>query len=211
MGSRVIGVLAGEDFPLDRLHIWARSADQIYAADSAANRLIPYGFEPIVVGDLDSVNHEILTPNLRIVRDPDENQTDCDKLLKLVQVDGHQGITLVGIEGDEVDHILSTWSSLVRTTLPVRVVMRKSIGYVLRPSDNLFVPDVTGRRVSMIPITPCEGASLKGVKWPIDATRIEPGGCLSVSNKGTGDLSASISSGVAVVFIESFANEEPFW
>ena len=108
VANRVLGILGGEDAPDGQLQAWASSATVLYAADSAANRLIHFGFLPIVVGDLDSFDQSLRSDRLRIVEDSDPDRTDCDKLLALIESDGYQEATIIGLEGDLLDHVLSS-------------------------------------------------------------------------------------------------------
>lgn len=207
----MLGVLGGLDFPDRDLKNWAESAQVVYAADSAADRLVPMGIRPVIVGDLDSVSQGSLQPDLRIVRSADPDTTDCDKLLDLAVSDGHAALTLTCVEGDLLDHMLATLSSVSKSPIHVRVVTRRLIGHVLKPGFTMTVPDGFGRRVSLIPLARSTGVSLTGVLWEVQDSVMEPGGFLSVSNEGTGEVAASLSTGSAVLFVERRQEEPPIW
>lgn len=211
MTNKVLGVLSGQDFPVSRTAAWAARAECLYAADSAADVLLAVGFKPTVVGDLDSVRADLESLGLRVVRDPDPNRTDCDKLLDLVLADGHTSVTLAGLEGDLPDHVLATYSSCVRTSLAVRAVFRRGMGYFLKRGADMTVPGCFGRRVSLLPLQRCSGVSLSGVFWPLTNEVIELGHRLSVSNEGTGDVTVSIEAGAAILFIERNEDEALAW
>src|SRR5687768_3438803 len=98
--------------PASVLLRWAASADVVIAADSGANRLVTSGFIPSkIVGDMDSVSQESLASGAEVVRDENEDETDCDKLLAVVREDGFSQVTLVSVEGDLPDHELATLTS----------------------------------------------------------------------------------------------------
>lgn len=172
----------------------------IYAADSAAHRLVDMGFPPIVVGDLDSFD-PAWAGQLRIVHVPDQSRTDCDKLLKLVEADGHVALTLACLEGDLLDHVLASLSSVARSSLDIRLALRRGVAYTVRPGRPVACPDVVGQRVSFLPLDACSGVSLEGVQWPVRDGTMAPGGFLSISNKGTGDVSASVEQGNGLLFV----------
>ncbi|MBL8064401.1 MAG: thiamine diphosphokinase [Chthonomonadaceae bacterium] len=209
MAQRVLGVLGGLDLSLETLIMWARSADVVYAADSAVDRLLPAGIEPIVVGDLDSCTSDL--HGLRVVRDIDPNSTDCDKLLALAAHDGHKSLTLAGLEGDLLDHVLATLSSVVAANLAVRLVLRRSLGILIKGGGRAIEPGLHGKRVSLIPLVPCSGASLTGVLWEFADQPLTVGGFLSVSNEGTGTVVASLRTGAALLIFEKPVDEQAIW
>lgn len=212
VSTRVLGVLAGEDTGDEQLVAWARSAEVIYAADSAGSRLIRLGLEPIVVGDLDSFDFALERPGLRMVKDLDSNRTDCDKLLQLVETDGHISLTLAGLEGDLLDHVLSSLTSVARSKLQIRLVLRSGLGLLVKPGQDGRVTDAFGRRISMVPLSECHGATLSGVLWEFANEDMSPGGnFLSISNEGTGPVVARVASGTALLFVGNFPNEGPSW
>lgn len=193
----------------ERLRPWADSADALYAADSGALPLLTIGHRPTVVGDLDSATD--LPEGLRVVEDRDPNRTDCDKLLALVAADGHDAVTLAGLEGDLLDHVLASLSSAAAASVAVRLVLRRGLAWVLRDGETARWEDGFGRRVSLIPIRECHGADLSGVLWPLSDAHLQPGGFLSVSNEGTGTVEASVRHGAALLFIERAPEEPPVW
>ena len=207
--ARVLGVLGGRDMAPERLRPWADSADVLYAADSGALSLLELGHRPTVVGDMDSATD--LPDGLRIIEDRDPDRTDCDKLLALVAADGHGALTLAGLEGDLLDHVLASLSSAARASLAVRLVLRRGLGWVLRNGNTARWDDGFGRRVSLIPIRECHGVDLSGVLWPLSGAHLQPGGFLSVSNEGTGPVEASVRHGAALLFVERAPEEPPVW
>lgn len=211
MNLKVLGVLAGGDFPKVALHNWALSADVLYAADSAADSMHDLGFNPVLVGDLDSVSSRSKDRSHRVEHDPDDSTTDCDKLLKLVSREGHQSITIAGIEGDMFDHVLSSLSSLVRCDLDVTILTRRMMGYVLKGKQHIEFSTIPGHRVSMIPTPICSGASLEGVEWEFENRTLSWHGFYSISNSSKGLVRAKIESGTALVMREFDPQAEPDW
>lgn len=208
MSPRILGVLGGNDVDDDRLVRWASSADSVYAADSGADRLIALGFSPIVVGDFDSFAALPEARHLRLVQSIDQHTTDCDKLLRLVEDDGHGALTMTGTEGDLPDHVLATFSSVVASRLDVRIAFRRGMGHIVRPNRTVSLAQRPSTRVSLLPLTACQGVVLQGVAWPLQGASIEPGGALSVSNESAQTtVTASVEQGTAMLFVETDAVE----
>ncbi len=219
MGPKVLGALGGRDMPPDLLERWARSADVVIAADSGADVLIERGIHPLqVVGDLDSTTSKELLAELeaqgllQLVHDPSQQNTDCDKLLDIALREGYDDITLAGVEGDQLDHMLATLHSAARSPLRVRVALRNGVGWILRDDQEVKVATEEGRRVSLLPLAPAEGVTLRGVEWPLERSEMNPLGKSSISNKATGDeVFAHLWEGAAFLFVEYDDSEVPFW
>lgn len=211
MVKRVLGVLGGGETPEPLLRRWVESADVVYAADSGANRLIRMGFQPVVVGDLDSFDPDLRGPETRVVHDPDPDRTDCDKLLRLAEKEGHSAVTLIDVEGDLLDHVLASLSSLAASGLVGRLALRRGIAWLLRKQWSQSVDLAPGHRVSLIPLRECRGVRLTGVEWEVHGLPMSPAGFLSVSNLSTGHVFASIEDGLAYLVVEFEPHQMPRW
>lgn len=217
--ARVLGVLAGGDAADAALLAWAQSADEVYAADGGADRLLRLGLKPAaVVGDLDSTSmlprlQELHAENaIDLVHDPGQSTTDCDKLLAYAAKKGHAEITLFGVEGDQIDHVVATLHSAAKAPLRVRIVLRTGIGWVLRVNEKVEVPSRFERRVSLLPLTDPTVAALAGVRWPLDLAKLSPTGLSSISNRASGEIvSASVFQGAALLTVEFPTEELPQW
>ena len=212
MYPRALGVLAGNDMPFSLLKKWAHSADIIFAADAGLDRLLEIGVEPaVVIGDFDSVQGLDQFQNER-VHDRDENSTDCDKLLKMAGEREIAAITLASVEGDQLDHMLATLHSAARSPLKVRIALRRGMAWILNAGDVVTVETQPGRRVSMIPLEEVRGATIRGVKWPLEDADLHPSGMTAVSNLASEkEVKAAIGSGAALLFVSYPEEEMPLW
>lgn len=189
----IFGLLAGQDLDDGTVVAWAASADRLYGADSAGERLCRLGFRPVVVGDLDSARPWALERAERVVLDPSQDTTDADKLFAQIARDGHSRATFGGFEGDRLDHLLASLASLARSGLDARIVLRSGMGWLVRPGREAAPRLEPGTTVSLLPVGGAEGLRLTGVRWPFQ-------GCgASVSNVATGDVRASVESGAALL------------
>lgn len=197
----------------ESLSLWAASAELILAADRAADLLIASGHTPHhVVGDMDSVREETLSGPFEIHRTPDQDRSDADKLLSLGEDLGLESITLAGIEGDLLDHVLGSLSSVIRSNLDIRLALRRGIAQVVRPRRRYTLGTQSGRRISLLPLTPILGAHLEGVEWPITLQAMSLDSFISVSNKATGEsVAVEVKSGLGLLIVEYPAEEMPNW
>jgi thiamine pyrophosphokinase len=210
-GLRVLGVLAGTDMPTEQMMAWARSADVILAADGGADRLVANGVVPhTTIGDLDSLRSSV--PQEALIRDPDQNTSDCDKLLDLAVRNGYSEITVIGVEGDRLDHVLGTLASAVRAPISVRLALRRGVGWILRDAAKVEIQTLAGELVSVLPLERSLGVSLVGVRWPLSDAELSANGLVSLSNRATSEhLSLTVRSGAVLLTVLSSRLELPHW
>lgn len=178
---------------------WAHAADRIYAADSGADALLPLGLKPVVVGDLDSVTSDL--SGLRVVEDPDQDFSDCDKLLRLVyQEIESPDLVIAGLEGDRLDHMLASISSLLATPLSSRVLLETGLAYPLSAPTVFRPPVADGTTVSLLPMGHCL-ASMRHCRWPLDRRNLALGEFHSVSNVAHQGFEVELHDGQALLIV----------
>ncbi|MCB8933657.1 MAG: thiamine diphosphokinase [Fimbriimonadaceae bacterium] len=213
MATRVLGVLAGEDQDVGDLVRWARSAEVVLAADSAADRLLEGGITPHrIVGDMDSASPAALASGAELIRDDDVHRSDCDKLLDHAWRSGWKQITLAGIEGDRLDHLLAALLSAARSPLEIRLALRDGTGLLVREGGESVVGARVGQLVSLLPIGgPCR-ATLTGVRWPVSDAEFGPTGTWSLSNEAVEEcVSAHVHLGCALLVLGGPPDEALPW
>jgi thiamine pyrophosphokinase len=200
-GVRILGVLAGNDTPIQTVAAWAASADLVIAADGAANQLLEAGISiSAIIGDMDSIDPVVERSKIEFLEDPDQETTDCDKLLVHVR-DRYpdSSFALAGIEGDRFDHVFSSIFSVGRILPSTRLILRDGFGWYVQSESGLDIATVPGQLVSLIPLLPCEGVRMLGVRWS-PSSILAPLGDLSTSNEATGDrVQVTLKSGAALL------------
>ncbi|RYG26127.1 thiamine diphosphokinase [bacterium] len=174
--KKVLGVLAGRDLAPGALEAWLSWADLVVAADGGADLCRAAGREPDkIVGDLDSISNPAgLTP------DKDQDSSDADKLLAYLIREGHQAVTLIGVEGDRLDHVLGTLYSCARADVECLLVLRTGTGHVHRGPKVIHGMGMN-RRMSLMPLGRCR-VTAKGFRWSLDDAWLDPLGLVSLSN-----------------------------
>jgi thiamine pyrophosphokinase len=207
--KRILGVLGGQDVDDRVFKFWAQSSDILVAADAGADLALRHGVTPhAIIGDLDSVSADALASGADIYKFEDESTTDCDKLLVWVGGQGHRTITLIGVEGDRLDHVLSTLSSCARSPLRIQLVLRDGVGLILKPGEHKLT-GVPGQRISILPIGVAGSFSAEGVRWPVHEADFSLDRSLSVSNEfSSPQATLRFVSGALLAVIES-PNREP--
>lgn len=200
--NRILGVLAGADFPPERLSKWVLSADYVFAADSAADALNQLGLVPgTTVGDLDSISATGRACQLELLEIHDQDSTDCDKLLSLALERGFSKISLIGVEGDLLDHVIGTLLSAARASIDVTLILRRGFAQILTGPTHVRLTLPKSTRLSVMPLTPCFHVTMNGTEWPLSDSTLDPMGLTSLSNRGSGPVQIQIGSGVAILFL----------
>lgn len=193
---KVLGVLAGRDLAPGALEAWLAWANRVVAADGGADLCRAAGREPdAIVGDLDSI-----ADASGLTADPDQESSDADKLLAYLSKEGVEAVTLIGVEGDRLDHVLATLYSCARSSVRCRLALRNGMGFVLRaPAEKVSGP---WGRVSLLPLGRCR-VTLLGVQWPLENATLDPLGLVSLSNASDPhlDLDLTVHEGAAALFL----------
>lgn len=196
---KILGALAGQDHAPGAMSAWLRWADLVIAADGGADLCRAEGREPdVIVGDLDSIaDPSGLTP------DDDQDSSDADKLLARLTKEGVVAATLIGVEGDRLDHVLATLYSCARSSVAeIRIALRTGHARVLRGPSRGALEGVVGGRVSLIPLGPCR-LTATGLRWPLAGGWLDPLGEVSLSNRFTASRAEyEVHEGAVAVFLE---------
>jgi thiamine pyrophosphokinase len=204
MAVRILGVLAGTDLSADEVVALAGRCEHVYAADSAADVCLAAGVKPIVVGDLDSIQSSL--DGLDIRHDPDQNSTDADKMLAAIRTDHPQHQLLIaGLEGDRIDHVLSSLSSLMQHGEVIHLAFRQGWGLVVPPpaffhDREIELPDLAGAEISVMPLGTAK-VSLSGVEWPLEKADLKLGGLVSISNRALTTVQLTLHAGAVLIRI----------
>lgn len=209
---KVLGVLSGRDLSKNLLRKWADSADVLLAADGGADLLLEVQKKPDrIIGDFDSVTQDALASGAILHKLEDQTRTDCEKMLDVADSLGYREMTLVGVEGDQLDHVLATLNAALSTRIRIRMGLRTGIGQVVESGETVAFSTKPGRKVSVLPLLPTL-ASLRGVEWPLDTVRLIPGIFWSASNRSNGaEVVVEVSEGAVIVTLEVPEAEQPAW
>ena len=180
-----------EDFLIELLK--TNGYSMIIAADNGlttADRLnIPLDF---IVGDFDSVPHEILekyqNKSTPIETFPTEkDKTDTQIAIELALMHNPSEIDIIGATGSRLDHVLANVHLLV---LPLQVGVRACMFdtnnkiYLMKESFHLTKAKQYGTYVSLLPFTEqVSGLTLKGFKYPLNQIVLIAGSSLGISNE----------------------------
>lgn len=184
-------IAGGKSISKLKLEKLLRDMDLIVAADSGFKHLVGVNKEPdYLVGDLDSIDHTLLTTVdreiTRIVRHPvEKDKTDTELAIDVLVENNVKEIFIVGGTGTRLDHTLSNINSLkymYDRGINGTILDDHNIITYLKGEDSFYVKD-KGRYVSILPIS-SDGViiSLDGFHYPLCNKLLEFGSSLGISN-----------------------------
>lgn len=150
----------------------------LIAADGAAQSLYRVGIVPeFIVGDLDSIEDEILTvlrESSELIVDPDQETNDFEKALRFAQTMMWNRLLVVGIHGGDLEHTLNNWSVLTRfgRTMDLVALDRERFGIPLY--DSFAYSSTMGELLSIIP-QPHARISTSGLVWSLNDEVLQHG------------------------------------
>lgn len=166
-----------------------------------------------IVGDLDSVNKEILKHYESMSQVtihkyvPEKDYTDTDIALKLAVSLDISNITILGATGSRIDHMLANIHILtyaLDAKIPCYIVDTNNKIYLINDSILLRKTDTYGKYISLIPLTTSvKGLTLKGFKYPLDNYCLTIGKSLGVSNEIVQDAATIDLMAGTLIVIES--------
>lgn len=188
------------------------SATLVVAADGGARHVFVAGRTPdFIIGDLDSYKDKSTDIHESIVHDPDQNTSDCDKLLAFVAAKSARFISLICLEGDRLDHVLATLGSCAGSNLEVRLIMPRNMAWIVKENMVKNIQMAPGRKVSVLPLGRAV-VSLKGTKWPLDRAELSLGALVSLSNLAThSQVECEVHEGTVALFAEARPEDLPTW
>ena len=198
--------------------------DMLIAADGGANQLMKMGILPeIVIGDLDSLDEEVLfeltSADVRIEQySEDKDETDFELALQYAVTLHPAAILIIGALGGRLDQTLANLSIVTDPTLPdidIRLDDGVEEVFFCRASaakgGHAEVRGRSGDTVSLIPwLRPVEGITTEGLQWPLYGETLYTEKSRGISNVMLADTATiRIRSGLLLIVHRRIQTNEP--
>ncbi|MDR1365430.1 MAG: thiamine diphosphokinase [Holosporales bacterium] len=170
----------------------------IIAADGAANILDLMEIRPdVIIGDMDSVNPEILE-KVRHVRLPSQELSDFQKAIQYAKRRSLLPSIICGMNSGYLDHIVNNFSIFMSTDSAL--VDDGIVGFTLQPGQKkLRVKPET--KLSVFGAPRCVISS-SGLRWELRNHLLEFPGATSCCNRAvTDDVVVNVHEGKALAFV----------
>lgn len=183
----------------------AAQVNFILAADGGAQKAAEAGIMPDkIIGDFDSLSTRHAWPKEKLLRIPRQDNTDLEKALDYLQDNHFTHVTIAGGTGGRWDFSIGNFLSVFPYLQQMDICFVADgwkIYPLIKPAQKTVRP---GTRVSLIPVSPCQNVTLKGLKYPLANARLELGRTgrtlsnLSVQTQ----ISVHFTNGYLLLYIE---------
>ncbi|MEG2122618.1 MAG: thiamine diphosphokinase [Clostridium sp.] len=171
-----------------------RTYDMIIAVDSGLEHLRNLQIVPNqIVGDLDSVNPEILkeyrnNPDIHMeIHKPEKDETDTELAFLTAEKYGCDVVDLLGALGGRMDHEISNLQIMYqfyKRGMHIFIYDERNKIYLLGDRKSFFRAELYGKYISFMPLTEVvEEVTLTGFKYPLNKRKILLGSSLCISNE----------------------------
>ena len=186
----------------------AAQAGMVICADGGANAARRLGVVPqVIIGDFDSIEDEtrlhFAQAGVSMMHLARQDDTDFEKALVLLRVQGIDTIAVLGVTGKLLDHTLGNFSIILRYVDTFRFALfdpHYRVDVINRPTR---FPSRPGDRISIVPLSPAMGVRYDGLRYQFRGSTLAFGIAEGTCNAACGDeFAVTIESGVLLVFRE---------
>ena len=213
---KAVIVADGAHAPADRHRL--ADADLVIAADGGADWLATVGVSPHhVVGDLDSANPDtvrrLADAGVPVEQHPtDKDASDLELSLAAAVAAGADEVVVLGGLGGDLDHLaanLLLLGSDLAAGRATSLVHDRTTARMLTGPAHLELGAPAGSRVSLLAVgVPTDGVTTRGLRWPLEGARLDPGSSRGLANAVLLTPAAITITGGQLLVIEIDASAE---
>ena len=178
--------------------------DIVCAIDGAYNHFEKNNIVPdLVTGDFDSI-HKI--PNtVEVINTPNQDFTDFDKALQILNERGFKIIDVYGGTGKEHDHFLGNISTALEWKNKLSISFFDDFGSYFFINETIKLTNVKGKTISLIPFPEAHFISTIGLQYPLKKESLTFGKRIGTRNKAIEDFVEIVfEKGELLVYVSHF-------
>ena len=154
----------------------------ICAIDGAYNYFEAKNIVPdLVTGDFDSI-HKIPT-TVEVINTPNQNYTDFEKALFILNERGFSEIDVYGGSGKEHDHFLGNISTALTWKKKLNITFYDDFGKYFFIHNTFTTSNILNKNISLIPFPKAKGIITTGLKYPLKNEKLSFGKRIGTRNK----------------------------
>lgn len=154
----------------------------ICAIDGAYNYFEAKNIVPnLVTGDFDSI-HKIPT-SVEVINTPNQNYTDFEKALFILNERGFSEIDVYGGSGKEHDHFLGNISTALAWKDKLNITFYDDFGKYFFINNTFAISNILNKNISLIPFPKAKGVVTTGLKYPLKDEKLNFGKRIGTRNK----------------------------
>lgn len=202
----VLLICNGSSVSKELLEQLSKQADVTVAADGGAAKAVRAGIVPDwVIGDLDSISKRMACRlGKRIVKVSSQENTDLEKSLSFIlRSFPVTRLTVVGLVGGRWDFSLGNVLHLIAYATKMDITLAGDGWRMHVLAKEARFDTLSGKRVSLVPLAPCSGVTLSGLKYPLQNASLPVGTTRSLSNQTVArQFRVTLKRGVLLVYRE---------
>ena len=178
--------------------------EQIFCTDGAFLYLKALNITPDVVsGDFDSISSNEIPKEIEVVYTPDQNYTDFEKALILIENRNFNEVYVYGSSGMEHDHFLGNLSSGLKFKERLTIVFFDDFSYYFFTDKSIVLDGYKGRTISLYPFPVTKGIKTKGLKYPLESEDLDMTKRIGIRNQAVEDkVEIRYKEGELLLFIK---------
>ncbi|MCF6181028.1 thiamine diphosphokinase [Lutibacter sp.] len=138
----------------------------VCAIDGAYNHFKEKNIEPdLITGDFDSI--ESIPTTAEVINTPNQNFTDFDKALAILNKRGFNTIDVYGGSGKEHDHFLGNISTALAWKTKLNITFYDDFGMYFFINNTFKISNVLNKNISLIPFPKAKGITTSGLQYPL--------------------------------------------
>jgi len=177
--------------------------DIVCAIDGAYNHFEAKNIVPdLVTGDFDSI-HKIPT-TVEVIKTPDQNFTDFDKALNILNNRGYIHIDVYGGSGKEHDHFLGNISTALQWKNILKISFFDDFGTYFFIEEQITLTNVKDKNISLIPFPIAHEIFTEGLAYPIINETLTFGKRIGTRNTAfDNEVKISFKGGELLVYVSN--------
>lgn len=178
---------------------------KIFCTDGAYNYLKANGIVPDVVsGDFDSISSSEIPNDIEVVVTPDQNFTDFEKALMIIESRNYEEVHIYGSSGMEHDHFLGNLSSGLKFKDKLTLMFFDDYSYYFFTDKETILEGYKNRIISLYPFPVAEGIETEGLLFPLNDEELDMTKRIGIRNRAIEDkVIIRYKKGDLLVFIKT--------
>lgn len=184
--------------------------ERIYCTDGAYAHLLAKRIRPdFVIGDFDSVEVEDISPFVNIIVRPDQDFTDFDKCLQVIEDHGFTEVDVYGSTGLEHDHFLGNLSTALQYKKRLDITFYDDYSIFFFTNKNTELEGVKDHVISLLPFPSVKNVQSSGLLYTLNGMDLKFGKRVGTRNIAIEDkVEIFYEKGNLLVFISKYQKEE---
>lgn len=176
----------------------------VFCTDGAYRYLQEKGINPDVVsGDFDSLSADEIMSGIEVVETPDQNFTDFEKALQIIQKRNFNEVYIYGSSGMEHDHFLGNLSTGLKFKDKLNLVFFDDFSYYFFSEKETVLEDYKGRIVSLYPFPIAKKIKTRGLLYSLNNEDLDLSKRIGIRNEAVEDIvSIKYEEGELLIFIK---------